>query len=258
MKVILGIALTLLSAVASAETITFAGSSTIRPIMENMMPVLEKHDVQAKIQGGGSGVGLKSVKMGMAQVGMVSRGLTQEESSEFANMVIARDWVVIIVNKAQTMENITTSEVKEIYTGKKSAWANGGKIHVVGKEAGRATKEVFEGYFGIEGEVRKDAVIIGPNGQAIATVAGDANAIAYVSYADAEEAVKAGESIKILTLDGQQGDPANVAAGNYKLARDLNLVFSLKNEALQTKMRLILGDKDARKVFEEHHVMPVL
>jgi phosphate transport system substrate-binding protein len=70
----------------------------------------------------------------------------------------------------------------------------------------------------------RDAVIIGPNGQAIATVAGNPQAIAYVSIGSAEVAVKQGTPIKLLALDGVAATSANVKNGTYGLLRPLNFV----------------------------------
>lgn len=258
MKVWAGLLMAVVAGWANAETITLAGSSTIMPLMEQMMPTLQAHGIDARIQGGGSGAGIKSTKMGMAQIGMVSRALTEDESKDFDHLVIARDWVVLIANKQRSLSDITTQQVVDIYSGKVSTWDDDEPIHAVGKEAGRATKEVFDAHFGLLGKTRKDLIIIGANGQAITSVANDKNALAYVSYADAEEAALNGESISILTLDGERGTPENVAAGKYPLARELNLVFLRKHGELKERMRLVLSDEAARKVFLDHHVMPVL
>jgi phosphate transport system substrate-binding protein len=95
---------------------------------------------------------------------------------------------------------------------------------VVNKEEGRATLELFEQYFALRGKFVRDAIIIGPNGQAIATVAGNPSAIAYVSIGSAEVAVTQGTPTKLLALDGVAATSANVTSGAYTLTRPLNFV----------------------------------
>jgi len=76
----------------------------------------------------------------------------------------------------------------------------------------------------LRGKFVRDAVIIGPNGQAIVTVAGNPYAIAYVSIGAAEVAVAQGTPIKLLALDGVAATTRNVRNGSYGLLRQLNFV----------------------------------
>ena len=78
--------------------------------------------------------------------------------------------------------------------------------------------------FDLKGKFVRDAIIIGPNGQAIATVAGNPQAIAYVSNGSAEVAVEQGTPIKLLALDEVAATSANVKSGTYGLVRPLNFV----------------------------------
>lgn len=253
MKLFISIAFLLLSLTCHAEEVTFAGSSTIMPIMEDMVPILEKNGFKVNIQGGGSSAGLKSVKMGMAQVGMVSRALSADESKQYENLTLAKDWVVIIANKKTGLKDISTAQIVNLYSNKKET-----SYHIIAKEDGRATKKIFDDYFQLAGKLRKDLIIIGANGQAIATVEKDPSAIAYVSYGAALEAQKQGSEISILSLDGVEGTSENVLKGNYKLARELNLVYLKKNEDLVSKIKSVLSSKEASLVFNDNNVISSL
>ncbi len=253
MRALIIILTTFLTFGAQAENITFAGSSTIMPIMEAMVPVFKKNGIDVNIQGGGSSAGLKSVKMGMAEIGMVSRALTESELNTFEYLTLARDWVVIISNKASSLNDISSAEVIDLYTNPKNK-----EFHVVAKEDGRATKVIFDSYFNIEGKLRKDLLIIGANGQAIATIEKDPNAIAYVSYSAAYEAKKQGSAIKILPLNGIEGNEENVLSGKYKLARELNLVYLKSNFETVNRLTKVLVTPEANKVFKSHNVISTL
>jgi phosphate transport system substrate-binding protein len=103
---------------------------------------------------------------------------------------------------------------------------------VVNKEEGRGTRTLFEQYFGLAEQFVSSALIIGPNGQAILTIAGNPQAISYVSNGAAAVALKRGVPIKILALDGVSATRANVQNGTYRLCRPLNFVTALPAQGL--------------------------
>jgi len=248
----------LTQAESNKELVVFAGSSTIMPIIEDMTDLLGKNGFDLQVQGGGSSAGLKSTKMGLAQVGMVSRGLTTREKRSYNNFVIAKDWVVLITHKSNPVKNLNQQQVYDIYSGKQDLWDSGKEVHAIGKEGGRATKKVFENHFKLRGKVRKSIIIIGANGQAIASVANDPDALAYVSYSAAIEAVKQKENIKIITLDNIAATPENILNQSYALTRSLNLVYLDKNEALMERLKIAFKSPEAMNIFKKNHVMPTI
>jgi phosphate transport system substrate-binding protein len=206
-----------------------AGSSTIQPIIEAAAPLFEakKSGLKVEIQGGGSSVGVKNATDGTADVGMVSRALKPEESALVATK-IADDGIALFVHKDNPLTAITKEQVVKIYTGEVTNWKDiggtDGPITLITKEEGRSTLELFAKHFGIEKKIKTDAIVIGPNGQAIKTVEGNPAAIAYVSIGSAEKAVEAGSPIRLLSLDGIAATTENVRNATYPLRRPLNLV----------------------------------
>jgi len=251
---------TVLSANAG-ESVTFAGSTTVFPFMEKLSPLLAKQGMDAKVQAGGSSAGFKACKSGIAQFGMMSRELKKGEKPYVDKIVISRDWLVMVTNKHAPFDNITHEEILDLYTGKAKS-LHGYKLNVIAKEAGRGTKTIFDHYFHLGKKaghpIARDLVIIGPNGQAITTVAGDPQGITYLSYSAVEAAIKQGEPVKMLTLDGVEGSPENVTSGKYTLQRGLNLVYLKKNAALAERVKKALSNDEARKIFLDGGVQPTL
>jgi phosphate transport system substrate-binding protein len=216
--------------VRSQERVTLAGSSTIHPLIEVAAQAFEaRHPgFEVDVQAGGSSVGIASTLRGMADIGMVSRGLSEEEKQRLVPTTIALDGLAIIVHATNPLRNITRQQVIDVYAGRVSNWkALGGPdapITVINKEAGRATLELFEDYFDLEGKFVRNAVIIGPNGQAIASVAGMPHSIAYVSIGSATVAEEQGVALRRLSLDGVTADVAHVTDQSYGLRRPLLLV----------------------------------
>ncbi len=219
-----------LNATALASQLTLAGSSTVQPVAEVLGQEFERLHPEARInvQGGGSAVGITAPQSGLADIGMVSRALHAEEVQKLAPTTFALDGIALIVHASNPLSGLSRQQVIDIYTGKITSWQALGwtdtHIVVVNKEEGRSTLELFEHYFDLKGKFVRDAVIIGPNGQAIITVAGNPQALAYVSIGSSEVAVEQGTPIKLLALDGVAATSANVKNGTYGLLRPLNFV----------------------------------
>jgi phosphate transport system substrate-binding protein len=210
--------------------ITIAGSSTVQPVAEVLAQEFEALHPEARIdvQEGGSAVGITAPQSGLADIGMVSRALHADEAQRLVPTPFALDGIALIVHTSNPVSGLSRQQVIDIYSGAVTHWqALGGpdvRIIVVNKEEGRATLELLERYFDLRGKFVRDAVIIGPNGQAIATVAGNPHAIAYVSIGSAEVAIEYGTPIKLLALDGVAATSTNVQQGTYRLTRPLNFV----------------------------------
>jgi phosphate transport system substrate-binding protein len=219
-----------LNVAALAGQLTLAGSSTIQPVAEVLVQEFEKlhPEAQINVQGGGSAVGITAPQSGLADIGMVSRVLQGEEGQKLTATTFAVDGIALIVHASNPLGGLSRQQVIDIYTGKVSNWQalgwNDTRIVVVNKEEGRATLELFAQYFGLAGKFVRDAIIIGPNGQALATVAGNPQALAYVSIGSAEVAIEQGTPIKLLALDGVAATSVNVKSGAYGLTRPLNFV----------------------------------
>jgi phosphate transport system substrate-binding protein len=215
---------------ALADQLTLAGSSTIQPVAEVLGQKFEQlhPEAQINVQGGGSSVGITAPQSGLADIGTVSRALHPEEAQKLAPTTFALDGIALIGYASSSVSDLSRQQVIDIYTGAISNWQtlgwNDARIVVVNKEEGRATLELFAQYFGLTGKFVRDAIIIGPNGQAITTVAGNPQALAYVSIGSAEAAVEQGSPIKLLALDGVAATSANVKSGTYRLLRPLNFV----------------------------------
>ena len=79
-------------------------------------------DVSIEIQESGSSAGIQSAIEGATEIGMSSRELKDEEVSKLVSKHIAMDGIAVIINKANTLDNITSDQVKSIYTGETTTW----------------------------------------------------------------------------------------------------------------------------------------
>lgn len=215
---------------AQTTKLTIAGSSTVAPLVAEIAKRYEsKHQgVRIDVQTGGSSRGLADAESGLAEIGMVSRTLKPKEKDKLQGFAIARDGISPIVNAKNPVKSLTDKQIVDIYTGKATNWNQVGgsnaPITVVNKAEGRSTLELFLAYFKLENSQIKASVVIGDNQQGIKTVAGNPNAIAYVSIGSAESEAKATNAIKLLPINGIEASTKTVRDGTFPLSRPLNLV----------------------------------
>ncbi len=262
-------ALTLLSAAACAPspdaaggTLVITGSSTIAPLLAEIAQGYEREHagVRIDVQSGGSSRGIADVRAGLADIGMVSRGLAGDEQSLTA-YPIARDGVGLIVNARNPVPALADAQVAAIYRGEIRSWAAlGGRdapISVVHKAEGRATLEVFLMHFRLGDREVRAHVIAGENEQAVKTVAGDPDAIGYVSIGTAEVDIGHGVPIRLLAAGGVPATLANVRLGTYPITRPLQLVTQEPARGLAQDFIEYVRGPAARAVFEAQSFVQV-
>lgn len=100
--------------------IVVAGSSSVTPVMEKLKEAYIKLNpkVSIEVHQSDSTSGMNSVLEGICDIGMASRALKESEISKGLNpTVIAMDGIAVIVNKNSPIDDLTSNQVKEIFTG---------------------------------------------------------------------------------------------------------------------------------------------
>lgn len=104
--------------------ISIAGSTSVTPLMEKLVDAYKKLNpgFEADIQSNGSSAGLQAVEENIAEIGMSSRSLKEEEELVLDQLTIAMDGIAVIVNKENEMDNLTLDQVHDIFTGEITKW----------------------------------------------------------------------------------------------------------------------------------------
>ena len=136
--------------------------------------------------------------------------------------------------------------------------AAGGPITVVSREDGSGTRGAFIELFGIEekndaGEkidLTTDlAEITNSTAVMMTTVAGNTNAIGYVSLGSLDD------SVKVLSIDGVEATVENIKNGTYSVARPFNIATGKEvSEAAQDFINFILSDEGQAVVEENGYI----
>ena len=110
----------------SSGHITVGGSSSVSPVMEQLIEAYKAVNPNAQIdlQTSDSTSGMTGAMDGTFAIGMASRELKDEEAAELTGTAIALDGIAVIVNTANTVDNLTMDQIRSIYVGETTDWAD--------------------------------------------------------------------------------------------------------------------------------------
>ncbi len=107
--------------------IVVAGSSSVTPVMEKLKEsYLEKNpDITIEIQQSDSSTGMSDTIDGTCDIGMASRELKDSELAKgLTPTVIAMDGIAVIINNNNPINELTSEQVKDIFTGNSTRWSD--------------------------------------------------------------------------------------------------------------------------------------
>ncbi|TAH63123.1 MAG: phosphate ABC transporter substrate-binding protein [Gottschalkiaceae bacterium] len=104
--------------------IVVAGSSSVTPIMEKLKEayIAINPNATIEIQQSDSSTGMQAAIDGTCDIGMASRDLKDSEKELLNSMEIALDGIAVIVNNENPLKNLTSEDVKKIFTGEYTTW----------------------------------------------------------------------------------------------------------------------------------------
>ena len=107
-------------------TLSLNGSTSVSPLMEKLAEAYRaiNPDVTIDIQQTGSGAGITATADGTCEIGMSSRALKDEELAQgIAEEQIALDGIAVIVNKDNGVDTLTSEQIRQIFIGDITNWA---------------------------------------------------------------------------------------------------------------------------------------
>ncbi|HAL74278.1 MAG TPA: phosphate ABC transporter phosphate-binding protein [Clostridiales bacterium] len=211
--------------------------------------------VQVEIQGGGSSTGVKNASDGISDIGNASRSLKDEEKSlGLTEHVIAIDGIAVVVNSANAVTGLTSTQVADIFTGKITNWQEVGgadaPIVVILREAGSGTRDGFESILKIADQC-VGSQEVNETGIVKSTVAGNVNAIGYLSLG------KASETVHALAIDGVAPSEATVKDGSYTLQRPFTCLTKGEESSLVKAFFEFIFSPDGQAMVAQKGYVPV-
>ncbi|MEW9121241.1 MAG: phosphate ABC transporter substrate-binding protein [Thermotaleaceae bacterium] len=233
--------------------IVIAGSTSVQPLSDELAAAFkEKYpDVSVEVQGGGSGVGVKSAIDKIVDIGASSRELKDEEkASGLTEYVIAKDGIAVVVNPANGVEDLSMEQIKKIFTGEITNWKEVGGVDkaivVVTREEGSGTRGAFIEITKVEGKdaegkskdfTTANALVQPSTGAVKQTVANTPDAIGYVSMGALDN------TVKTIKVEGVEATEDNAKAGTFKISRPfLYLTKGEESEVVKAFIEFVLNE----------------
>jgi phosphate transport system substrate-binding protein len=216
------------SGLSLAETLQIDGSTTVGPIADAFAEYFMRTNpgLEITVKKTGSGDGAAALIDSRCDIATMSRFM---KDKEFKNAVdhnvfpvahaIAMDGVCVIVHPSNTVAQLTSAQVRDIYKGNIKNWKEIGgpdaEIVIVSRDTSSGTYETFHEKVMNTEEMAKNVEYVNSNPQAHARVKTTAGAISYVGlgFVDAD--------VKALKIDGIQPTKQTITSGTYPVARPL-------------------------------------
>lgn len=105
--------------------VVVSGSSSVYPVMEKLKEayVAKNPNVTVEVQQSDSSTGVANTIDGTCDIGMASRDLKGSEAAEgVVGISIAMDGIAVIINNENPVEDLTSQQIMEIFTGEIENW----------------------------------------------------------------------------------------------------------------------------------------
>jgi phosphate transport system substrate-binding protein len=218
----------LFSVSVSAEKLVIKGSTTVLPIAQKTAEAFMKDypDIDVTLSGGGSGNGIKALIDQTADIGNASRFIKDKEVNLCVeNNVypvphrIALDAIVPVVNKKNTVKNLSLSDLEKIYLGKVKNWKDFGgpdmEIVVISRDSSSGTYGVWSKIVLGKKRVTPRALTVPSNGAIVQAVASTKGAIGYIGLGYMND------DIKPVDVNGVKGTEETTKTGEFPISRAL-------------------------------------
>ncbi|MZI93312.1 phosphate ABC transporter substrate-binding protein [Vibrio sp. CAIM 722] len=268
LKFIIACCLVLVSApsIATANEINVSGSTSVARLMDVLAEHFNKQHPSTfiAVHGVDSTAGIQLLKMGVSQLAMSSRYLTEsEQDAGLTVYTLALDGIAVVVNIENPIKDIKKDDLYRIYQGEITNWKELGgqdkQIALVTREVASGTRYSFETLLGLTKIINEHmvstidnrALVVNSNGMVKTLVSHNPQAIGFISTGSIDD------SIQPISINGEQPTPIAIAANQYPLARPfLILHYPNKDTVATNEFLQYLSSSDAQKTIAQYGYIP--
>ncbi len=250
---------------ALSGTITAVGSTALQPLCEAAAEqfMTENSGVQITVQGGGSGQGLTQIVQGSVQIGNSDVFVESKIDSESDIAKVKDNRVCIvgmgpIVNKDVSVDDISTDDLKKIFTGATTNWKDLGgddaEIVVINRASGSGTRATFESAV-LQGDKVPDTFKPqeqDSSGTVTKMVASTPGSISYVAFSYYDD------SFKALQVDGVKPEEKNIEDNSWAIwAYEHMYTAADPDEVTQAFIDYMMSDEVQGSLVEDQGYIPI-
>lgn len=210
------------------EIIRIKGSDSMLSLVESLARNFMQNykNISIYVEGGGTAVGIKSLINRTSDICSASRSLQSDEIKELADKtgyiglsyLIAKDAICIYLNPENIINNLTISQLKDIYTGKIKNWKElGGEdlpIILISRSPNSGTYLYFKEHVLLAEPFSNDVIIKHTTQSVQEEVMKYKGAIGYGSIANHQ-------NISLCKIDGIEPSLENIIIDKYPITRYL-------------------------------------
>lgn len=225
--------LTAAAMAAPGGRILIAGYGPELPIMQDLAKAYEKRHpgTAIDIEWDKTLRAVEMVKQGDAQIAVTDRPVPGLRSTQ-----IAWDGIAVIVNFANPIREVTSPQVRALFSGQISRWSDldgaNRKVEVIPRTATDNITAGFEASLDLRGRLQSSGQPARSDQKALSIVSGRDTAVTYISLVTALKAQEDGIPIQILTIDKVEPGEPTVKNGRYALRRPVLLLTGTQSDPL--------------------------
>ena len=240
------------------DRIEIAGSTSVQPVAEKLAEAYMKEhpNVKINVQGGGSGLGIRTTEQGIVDIGTSSKSLKSDEKDGIKEYVIGKDGIVIAVNLENGVSDLSKEQIKDIYNGNITNWKEVGgadaEIHVVVRESGSGTLSSFNSLVMNKTKIRSDAIVQGSTEGVKQAVKQDPYAIGFVSLSHMSSDVKA------LEIDGITPSETTISDGSYTLQVPFEFLTKGEPQGVNKEFIEWVFSPEGQSIIRSENIVPAI
>ncbi|MBT2636794.1 substrate-binding domain-containing protein [Bacillus sp. ISL-39] len=199
-----------------------------------------------------------------AQPSASQQSLAESKGKEIVLTPIGKEAFVFFVNEKNPVESLTSDDIKSIYSGKIANWNDVGgennKILAFQRPADSGSQTIMEKFMGdtpLMPALKEEVAGMGDLMEEVANYRNYKNSLGY-SFRFFTTGMNPNEKIKLISLDGIEPSPENIASGKYPYVVNLYAITIKDNpkKSVQPMLEWMQGP-EGQKLIEEIGYIPL-
>jgi phosphate transport system substrate-binding protein len=245
------------------RVIKIKGSETIRPFIEKAIVAYEgKHpNIVIDYTGGGSNLGLMALKQNEADIIFSSKAFNEDDlegmpqGKTLQTEVMAYDALCVIVNIRNPLNELTRTQLSDIYSGKVKNWKElSGQdmpIQVYSRDISSGSYSFFKDRVLLNENYSSTDINLVHNEEIVNNVRDKMNAIGYVGHGNVNAEVKTLKIKKEGDMDFVAPNLVNVKNNTYLLSRELSCIYFLESDIAVKEFITFLKSAECKEMIQE-------